>query len=166
MLGDATITAGDNVTVIGNSPDEEAKAPPLRWSAMALAAVMLPLALVAAVSTGLRIDQHGLTPARLWAVAFIAVAVAYALVYLLALVRGRSGWAGRLRADNIRLALGLCALALLLATPLLSFGALSTRDQLARLESGRIAPERFDWAALRYDFGPSGRRALRGPAPL
>ncbi len=146
--------------VIGNSAEEEAQAPPLRWSAIALAAVMLPLAIVAAVSTGLRIDQHGLTPARLWAVVFIAIAAAYGLLYLLALVLGRQRWSDRLRHHNLRLAFALCGVALVLATPLINFGALSTRDQLARLESGRIAPDRFDWAAMRFDFGPSGRRAL------
>jgi hypothetical protein len=49
---------------------------------------------------------------------------------------------------------------LLLAIPVVSFGAISARDQLARLESGRIAPEKFDWSALRFDFGPAGRRAV------
>jgi hypothetical protein len=146
--------------VIGNSADEEAKAPPLRWSAMALSAVALPLVVVAAISTSLRIGQHGFTPARLWALVFILIAGAFAAAYLLALIRGRAGWAPLIRRTNIALALGVCAVALLLASPLISFGALSTRDQLARLQSGRIAPERFDWAALRYDFGPSGRLAL------
>jgi hypothetical protein len=51
-------------------------------------------------------------------------------------------------------------LALLLSTPLANFGAISTRDQLARLASGKVSPEQFDWAALRFDFGPAGRRAL------
>lgn len=146
--------------VIGNSPQDEAKAAPLRWSAMALAAVMLPLVAVAAVSTGLRIDQHGLTPARLWAIVFIVIAAAYAALYLLALILGRRGWSERLRPYNLYLAFGVCGLALLLATPLVNFGALSASDQLARLQSGRLAPDEFDWEAMRFDFGSSGRRAL------
>lgn len=145
--------------VIGNAPWEEAKARPLRWSAMALAAVMLPLAVVAALSTGQRIAQHGFTPSRLWAAAFIVIAAAYAALYLLALL-ARSQWAARVRRYNLALAFGVCGLALLLATPLVNFGGISTRDQVARLESGRVAPDRFDWAALRFDFGPSGRAAL------
>ena len=44
--------------------------------------------------------------------------------------------------------------------PLVDFGAISTRDQLARLERGRVGPDQFDWAALAFDFGPSGRAAL------
>jgi Domain of unknown function (DUF4153) len=146
--------------VVGNEPDEEARSPALRWAAIALALVMPPLAFVAAVSTGKRIGQYGLTPDRLWACIFVLAAAAFALAYLYALVRGRAAWPEALRRANIALAAGLCLLALFLALPILSFGAISTRDQLARLEGGKVAADRFDWAAMRFDFGPSGRRAL------
>lgn len=147
--------------VIGNAPDEEATQPVLRWSAVALGAVMAPLVLVAAISTGLRIGQHGYTPSRLWAIVFIAIAAAYALAYLYALVRGRLWrWADHVRPANIRLAIGVCIVALLLATPLAQFGAISTRSQLARLESGQVSAAEFDWAAMRFDFGRAGIRAL------
>lgn len=147
--------------VIGSGADEdEARPRPVRWAAAALAAVVLPLAIVAAVSTGKRIAQHGFTPDRLWAAVFVAITVAGAAAYLFALVRGRAGWPALLRTLNIKIAIGICLVALFLALPIVSFGAISTRDQIARLESGRIAPDRFDWAALRFDFGPSGRRAV------
>jgi hypothetical protein len=146
--------------VIGNAPEEESRSPMLRWPALALALVILPLALVAAVSTGKRIGQYGFTPDRLWAAVFVAVAAAAAIAYLFALVRGRRAWAAWLRIANVRLAAGICLLALFLALPIVSFGAISTGDQLARLQSGRVPPDRFDWAAMRFDFGPSGRKAL------
>lgn len=146
---------------IGRDADEEARSRVVRWAAAALAAVTLPLAIVAAVSTGKRIAQHGFTPDRLWAAVFVAITVLGAAAYLLALVRGRAGWPALLRTMNLRLAIGIGLVALFLALPIVNFGALSTRDQLARLESGRIAPEKFDWAALRYDFGPAGRAALK-----
>jgi len=133
----------------------------LRWSAMGLGAVMLPLAVVAAISTGLRVGQHGFTPARLWAIVFIAIVIACACLYLYALVRGRLGWAARLRPINIRLAIGICIVALVLATPLANFGAISTQSQLARLDSGEVGPADFDWQAMRFDFGPSGIAALQ-----
>jgi hypothetical protein len=146
--------------VIGNTAEEEAKGRILRLSAMALAAVMLPLAIVAAISTWLRIDQHGLTPERLWAAVFVGAVLAIAATYLCTVARGRLGWSARARPANVKLALAISAAALLLATPLINFGAIATRDQLARLEAGKVAPDQFDWAALRFDFGPAGRDAL------
>jgi hypothetical protein len=91
---------------------------------------------------------------------FVALTVAGAAAYLYAVLRGRGRWPALLRSVNLRVAIGICLVALFLALPIVSFGAISTRDQVARLQSGRIAPDRFDWAALRFDFGPSGRRAL------
>lgn len=146
--------------VIGNSPEEAAGARVLTWSAMALAGVMLPLTIVAAISTGKRIAQHGFTPDRLWAATFIAIIAAIALTCLIALLLRRTRFAELVRPWNLRLAGGICATALLLATPLLDFGAISTRDQMARLRSGQVSPEKFDWAAMRFDFGTSGVRAL------
>ncbi|HET9638791.1 MAG TPA: DUF4153 domain-containing protein [Allosphingosinicella sp.] len=147
--------------VVGSGADEDEARPRIvRWAAAALAAVVLPLAIVAAVSTGKRIAQHGFTPDRLWAAVFVAITVAGAAAYLFAVIRGRAGWPARLRTLNVRIAVGICLVALFLAMPIVSFGAISTRDQLARLQSGRIAADKFDWAALRFDFGPSGRRAL------
>lgn len=148
-------------SVIGDRPEDESSQRIMRWSAMALGATLLPLAVIAAISTGLRIEQYGLTPSRLWAVTFTAIACAYGLAYLVALVRGRGkAWSHIIRPANMRLAVGLCGLALLLSTPLISFGAISTRDQLARLTSGKIPVEEFDFAALRFDFGPAGMKAL------
>ncbi len=146
--------------VIGNDPEEEARSPALRYAAVGLALVIAPLAFVAAVSTGKRIGQYGLTPDRMWACVFVFAAAAFALAYLYALVRGRAGWPDALRRANVRVAAGLCLLAVFLALPIVSFGAISARDQVARLESGGVSPDRFDWAAMRFDFGPSGRAAL------
>lgn len=154
----AFILAND---VIGNGPDDEARHPLLRWAGVVLAVVMLPLAVIAAISTGLRLDQYGLTPSRLWALTFIAVACAVGLAYWVALTRRRLAWGQAARPANLNLAIGLCGLMLLLSTPLISFGALSARSQIARLEAGGVAPDRFDWAALAFDFGPAGRKAIR-----
>jgi hypothetical protein len=158
ILG-ATILAN---AVIGNAPEEEPRARVLHWAAMALGAVMLPLAIVAAISMGKRIGQYGFTPDRLWATVVVAVAIAGAAAYLLALVRGRRDFAAHVRRYNVALALGICLLAIFLALPLVNFGAISARDQVAMLKSGKIAPDRFDWRAMRFDFGPAGRKALEG----
>lgn len=146
--------------VIGNRAHEEARQAILRWAAAALAIVILPLAAVAAISTGKRIGQYGFTPDRLWAAVFVTVALAFAGGYLFALLRGRGRWGEALRSANVRLAMAVCLLALFLALPIVSFGAISAHDQLARLERGRVTPDRFDWAAMRFDFGPAGRKGL------
>ncbi|WCM29280.1 DUF4153 domain-containing protein [Sphingomonas sp. QA11] len=147
--------------VIGNGEDEEATNPLLRWGAMALGLAMLPLCVIAAIATGLRIAQYGFTPDRLWALVFVMLATVYGVAYLMALGLGRNGWAARVRPANLRMAFIVAAVALFLATPILSFNAISTWDQVARLESGRIAPDKFDWAALGFDFGDPGKAAVK-----
>ena len=134
----------------------------LRWAALALALAILPLTVFAAVSMGTRIDQHGLSPERLWGLIAIAVAVTYGLAWLVAVVRGwkRGGWRERLRRSNLHLAVLISGVALLLALPIFDFGAVSARNQVARLQSGEVSPDEFDYTALRWDFGDAGRRAL------
>lgn len=147
--------------VIGDVPEHERKFPLLKFGAMGLALVVFPLSVIAAIAVGLRIGQYGFTPERLWALTFVVIATAYALAYLVSLLRGRLHWAEVVRPANLILAFGVCAVALVLATPLISFNAISTRDQVARLESGKIAPGEFDWRALAFDFGQPGRDALK-----
>ncbi len=145
---------------IGDSKSDEAQVAVVRWGAAALGVAILPLAIIAAISTGLRIGQYGLTPERLWAVVFVAIELAYGVGYLWVIVRRRLAWFEGIRPVNLQLAASLCALAFLLATPLVNFGDWSTRSQLARLESGQVSVEKFDWAALKFDFGKPGVAAL------
>ena len=78
--------------VIGNGEDEEIGNPVLRWGAMALGLAVLPLCVIAAIATGLRINQYGFTPDRLWALVFVILATAYGVAYFGSLVLARSGW--------------------------------------------------------------------------
>lgn len=142
--------------VIGHGPDDEAKNPVLRWSALALGVSILPLAVIAAIAMELRLNQYGATPDRLWGLTVVVFAVGYGLVYLVDLARKRLDWGPLVRRDNIRLAFATMAAALVLATPLLGFNAISARDQVARLESGAIRADKFDWAALQSQFGQPG----------
>ena len=141
-----------------------------RWSAIALIAVVLPLAVLAGISLSQRIGQYGWTPERIWGVVAVLVALSYGVAGWWALALGREqGFDERLRPLQTRLAVGLCGLTLLLALPILDFGAISTRSQLARFEQG-LPVSQFDWMAMARDFGPAGRRALsrlaeQGPGP-
>jgi hypothetical protein len=64
------------------------------------------------------------------------------------------------RRASLHLAVVISAVALFLALPILDFGAISARNQLSRLETGKVSAEDFDYAALRWEFGDAGRRAL------
>lgn len=144
--------------------DEDAQASTsslLRLAGFVLALGILPLTGMAAVSMGTRIAQHGLSPERLWALVAIAVALAYGLAYFVAALRGRrAGWRELLRRANLHLAVVTCAIAFLLALPVFDFGTVAARNQVARLERGAVSADEFDYAALRWEFGDAGRRAL------
>ena len=136
---------------------------------MALIMTVLPLAIIAALSIGQRIGQHGWTPERLWGVIAVGVAIAYGAAAWWSLWRGRRDFDDVLRPLQTRLAIGLCGIALLLALPIIDFGAISARSQMARFAGGNIPAAEFDWSAMAFDFGPAGRARLRdiarsGPA--
>jgi len=151
-LGNAIIGDSDS-TMTGNRV--------LRIAALVLSLAILPLAVFATISMGARINQHGLSPERLWALVAIAVASAFGIAYFIAVIRGRmAGWCERIRRSNLHLAVVVCGVAFVLALPIFDFGAISARNQLARLEAGKVAPDEFDYSALRWDFGDAGRRAL------
>ena len=162
------IAAGSFVlvnAVIRDDPRGMSANPAMRIAAHVLALGILPLTVFAAISMGLRIGQHGLSPERLWGLAAIVVAVAYGVAYFIDTVRGwKAAWPDRLRASNLKLAVGTAAYALLLALPLFNFGAISASNQLARLESGAVPVDAFDFDALKWDFGAPGREALQGLA--
>lgn len=137
----------------------------LRVAGFVLALGILPLSVMAALSMGTRIAQHGLSPERLWAIVSIAVAVAYGVAYFVSAIRGwrtllEGGWREHLRQSNLHLAVLTCGIALVLAMPIFNFGAISAKNQIARLDSGAVSVEDFDFNALRWDFGDAGRAAL------
>ncbi|MGN3973924.1 DUF4153 domain-containing protein [Tsuneonella sp. SYSU-LHT278] len=133
----------------------------LRLAAQALALSILPLTAFAAISMGTRVAQHGLSPERLWGLVAIAVATAYGLAWFVAVMRGwRGEWRDNLRRANLHLAVLISGVALVLALPVLDFGAIATRQQLARLESGAVTADRFDFVALQTRFGAAGRQAV------
>ena len=147
--------------VVRDRDEDASQSKILRLAGFILALGILPLSVMAALSMGTRIAQHGLSPERIWALIAIAVAVAYGVGYFVAALRGRKdGWQALLRQSNLHLAVMTCIIALLLAMPILNFGAISTNNQLARLQSGAVSAEDFDYAALRWDFGEPGRKAL------
>lgn len=134
----------------------------MRIAALILALGILPLTVFAAISMGTRVAQYGLSPERIWGLVAVGFACAYGLAYVVAVARGgKARWHDALRRANLHLAVAGCVLALIVALPIFDFGGISARNQIARLQSGAVTPAKFDFAALRWDFGEGGREALR-----
>ena len=150
--------------VIGDGRDERSANVWLHRAALLLTMCVLPLAILAALSMGQRIGQYGWTPERIWGVVAVGIAIAYGLAAWWAVFKGRLDFDEPLRPLQTKLAIGLCGLALFLALPILDFGAISARSQLARLNSGQVTAEQFDWRAMAFDFGPEGRERLKAIA--
>lgn len=150
--------------IIGDSPDDRSPGKLWRATSLALVLVVLPLALLALISMGIRVGQYGWTPARIWGVIASLLALGYGIAGWLAVAKRRGAFDEPLRGYQTRLAVALCGLALLLALPLLDFGAISANSQMARLAAGKVKPAAFDWAAMAFDFGPAGRERLKAVA--
>lgn len=146
--------------VIGNGRDDRSANRLLHLAAAVLVVAVLPLAVIAFYSMHLRVIEYGWTPERLWGAIAAMIALAYGAAGVWAVAKGRGGFDDILRPLQQKLAIGMMLLALFLALPIMDFGAISTRDQLARLKAGTTKVEKFDWAAMAFDFGPAGRAAL------
>jgi hypothetical protein len=146
--------------VIGDGRDDRSPSVWLRRAALLLTVCILPLAFFAALSMGQRIGQYGWTPERIWGAIAVGIALGYGAAAWWAVYKGRQDFDDPLRPLQTKLAIGLCGLALFLALPILDFGAISAKSQLARLESGKVKAEEFDWTAMAFDFGAAGRKHL------
>lgn len=160
MMGAAAFAVLLANAVIGNGREERSGNRFLHGAAAVLVVAVLPLAIIAFYSMHLRVIQYGWTPERIWGAIAAMIALAYGVAGLWAAVKGRRDFDDVLRPLQQKLAIGMMLLALFLALPIMDFGAISTRDQLARLQNGTVKAEKFDWAALAFDFGPDGREAL------
>jgi Domain of unknown function (DUF4153) len=146
--------------VIRDEAQDEPKSALLRLSGRVLGFALFPLGVIAAISLALRINQYGWTPERCYAVLFLLVALGYAISYCGLLAIRLSRWTESIRPANIKLALAVMALALLVSTPLMDFERVSVRSQMARLLSGSTPVADFDFGALKFHMGKSGLAAL------
>ncbi|GJD61855.1 hypothetical protein MPEAHAMD_2003 [Methylobacterium frigidaeris] len=143
----------------GDGTMPEARSPLLRATVRLAGLLLAPLVGLALTALTLRIAQHGLTPVRVWGLAACAVAAVYAVGYAWAGLRARP-WMSALGTTNLVGAVATVLALLLLLSPVADPARLSTADQIARLESGRVAPESVDFTALRFRFARYGREAL------
>lgn len=150
--------------------------PVLRHAGTLAALLVLPLVGLAAYALAVRIEAFGLSVRRVVASGALAVFVVFAIGYAVAgwqSLRGRS-WLVGLGGSNIAGTLALCAVLLLLHSPLADPARLAVASQMARLESGRTGAQQFDFSYLAREGAAFGHRALevlakdsKGPqAPL
>lgn len=139
----------------------EERMPPkiLRLAGSVAAVLTVPLTVIAAYALFLRVQQYGWTVDRVTVAAIIIVALAYAGGYArAALLRGR--WLARIENWNFKVSLLALALMIVMFTPLASPQRFSVADQMARLQSGKVTSEKFDYAYLRWEGGRYGQAAL------
>lgn len=132
----------------------------IRQGVEAAALVMPITATIGVYALWLRIEQHGLTPDRMWGALVGIVLLLYTLGYAAAVPSRAASWMPRVARVNIALALVVVTLALALHTPLLDPLAWSAQSQVRRLEHGRVGAADFDFAFLRFHLGRAGRDAL------
>lgn len=132
---------------------------PLRLAVRGAGPVMLVLAALATYAIALRVGQHGWTPQRVRAAAVALIALVYGLGYALAALR-RGPWMRDLERVNVANSFVMLGVLLALVSPLADPARLSVDSQVARLHSGAVAPEMFDYWFLRNHAGRFGTAAL------
>lgn len=122
------------------------------------ATIVLPVfVLLGAYAFYLRIQQYGLTADRVYAVPIIFFAMAYSIAYLLKILRFRFEWVRGIARANIYITGGAVLVATLLLLAPISAYSISAANQHARLLSGAVSADQFDFAALKFDNAKPGR---------
>ncbi|MDR3525767.1 MAG: DUF4153 domain-containing protein [Rhizomicrobium sp.] len=158
------LTAAAALIILINAAyqDGDAERKPLRILRLAgsLGGLMLlPIEALAGYAVYLRIGQYGWTAERIAAVACVTVAAAYAIGYAIAAVWPKD-WFKPVERWNFAVSLLVLAVIAALFSPLIDPLRIGVASQLARLESGKITPEKFDFWYLRHQGGRFGKAAL------
>jgi hypothetical protein len=132
----------------------------LMWSARIASVLLLAFAVLAAWGIMLRVNQYGLSPERVLALAGVLIAGLYALGYAFAALKP-SPWMAMLKPVNIGMAFVAVLLFLALMSPVAAPGRLAADNQLARLEAGVVDIKTMDWRLLAEQTGGYGKAALK-----
>lgn len=130
-----------------------------RFATTIAALELLPLVALAAWALSLRVGQYGWTVQRITAAAVVVVAICYAVGYASAVVRS-TVWMKRIEVTNVLTAYVIVGVVLALYSPVADPSRLMVANQLDRLMSGKVHPDVFDFAALKYDGARWGATAL------
>lgn len=125
-----------------------------------LACLLLPwLVGIAIYALTLRVMSHGWSAERLVACACLLIASCYAAGYAWAASK-YGNWLHLIANVNVATAFVGLLVFLALFTPLADPARLSVASQMARLESGKVGADRFDFEYLRFEGAKYGQAAL------
>jgi hypothetical protein len=119
--------------------------------------LLLPLVVLAAYAVGLRVNQYGWTVDRIASAASVLVAASYAIGYVANAAIPERRF---LEIWNFATALLILAVLFALFSPIADPARISVASQMARLASGKLKPEAFDYNFLRWEAARFGRDAL------
>ncbi|WP_231502493.1 DUF4153 domain-containing protein [Herbaspirillum sp. RV1423] len=108
-----------------------------------------PLVLLAVYSMGLRVAEYGWTVSRIAGAVCALIAAMYALGYGIAAIR-RGEHLQRVATTNVAASFAILLIFVALLSPLANPERIAVASQLARLDSGKIEPARFDFHFLRF----------------
>ncbi len=127
-----------------------------------VAVALLPIvSTLALLGIGTRVDQYGWTVARAWAFTGAAVLALFSLGYTWSIIRYRLAWPRGMAPVNVAMGWVMLGILLVTNTPVLDFRAISTRSQIARVESGQIQPIEFDFRYAREMLARPGHLAAQ-----
>ena len=129
---------------------------PVQLSVTVVVAVLPVLSALALVGILIRVGQYGWTVSRCWAFSYAAILTLFSLGYLWGVVQHRSEWPRITAPVNVFVAGLILAVLLLQNTPVLDFRAISTKSQLARVESGEIEAAQFDFQYAERELARPG----------
>jgi hypothetical protein len=152
------------LVVLVNAAFQTGEGPPgvartVRLSARVSCVLLLPLTALGIHALGLRVADYGWTTDRVIGAACLLVAVCYAVGYAWAALR-KGVWLQPVREVNICAALLVLAVLFALFTPIADPARISVASQMARLELGKVAADKFDYYFLRFRGERYGEAAL------
>jgi len=156
------LSAAAALIILINAAYQDGVEPPHaipQWAARIAGLLLIPIVVLAAYALWLRVDQYGLTPDRVFAGAYLVVAVGFTVGYALAALKP-GPWMKTLEPTNLIMAAVSVLLLIALFTPIADPARLSVASQVKRLQSGKVTAEKFDFQFLRFDSGRYGREAL------
>ncbi|MCZ4280152.1 DUF4153 domain-containing protein [Kiloniella laminariae] len=147
--------------VIQSGEDNQGFPGPVQWLIMAVNVTLPAFALLALYAVWLRVEQYGWTPERFYMAVLAVIGLIYAISYAVAVLTLWKNWTDRIIKANPVIALLVLVFAVLIHLPPFEPYRLSLKDQISRLEDGRIKPADFDFSYLRFRLGTAGQKALK-----